>query len=141
MGKNKKDRLVAERHFGSHHDSAAPPLIYMGTNRQSAGGWTSFAKYLGMPGKYCRWYGAFSLNRHDHPGRDEHMGRFVRDALAAEGVNVSSVTTDPQRLTALVILGQKTKILSVDFYRENCADMAIEPKICSLSSPSAKAIW
>src|SRR5687767_13878840 len=36
---------------------------------------------------------------------DEHMGRFVRESLAAEGVDVSHVTTDPKRLTGLVILG------------------------------------
>ena len=36
---------------------------------------------------------------------DEHMGRFVRETLAAEGVDVSHVKTDPARLTALVILG------------------------------------
>ena len=59
---------------------------------------------------------------------DEQMGRFVREALASEGVDVSHVVTDPSRLTALVILG----ISGPDsfphiFYRENCADLAIEP--------------
>jgi 5-dehydro-2-deoxygluconokinase len=36
---------------------------------------------------------------------DEHNGRFVRETLQAEGVDVSHVTTDPKRLTALVFLG------------------------------------
>ena len=59
---------------------------------------------------------------------DEHMGRFVREALAAEGVDTSAVRTDPRRLTGLVLLG----IESADsfphiFYRENCADMGLEP--------------
>src|SRR5688572_26205252 len=36
---------------------------------------------------------------------DEHMGRFVREALKREGADVSHVTTDPERLTALVVLG------------------------------------
>ena len=36
---------------------------------------------------------------------DEHMGRFIRETLAAEGVDVSAVKTDPDRLSALVILG------------------------------------
>ena len=36
---------------------------------------------------------------------DEHMGRFVRETLAAEGVDVGHVHTDPQRLTGLVVLG------------------------------------
>ena len=36
---------------------------------------------------------------------DEHMGRFVREALQREGVDTSRVATDPDRLTALVVLG------------------------------------
>jgi 5-dehydro-2-deoxygluconokinase len=57
---------------------------------------------------------------------DEHMGRFVRETLAAEGVDVSHVRTDPARLTALVILGVKDQeTFPLIFYRENCADMAI----------------
>lgn len=59
---------------------------------------------------------------------DEQMGRFVREALAAEGVDVSHVTTDPDRLTGLVILGISGKdSFPHIFYRENCADLAIEP--------------
>ena len=36
---------------------------------------------------------------------DEHMGRFIREELAREGVDVRGVQTDPERLTALVLLG------------------------------------
>ena len=36
---------------------------------------------------------------------DEHMGRFIREELAREGVDVRGVKTDPDRLTALVLLG------------------------------------
>jgi 5-dehydro-2-deoxygluconokinase len=58
---------------------------------------------------------------------DDHMGRFVREALAAEGVDVSRVKTDPTRLTALVVLGIRDKnTFPLIFYRENCADMALE---------------
>ena len=58
---------------------------------------------------------------------DEQMGRFVREALAREGVDVSHVVTDPRRLTALVILGISGKnSFPHIFYRENCADLAIE---------------
>ena len=58
---------------------------------------------------------------------DEHMGRFIRETLAAEGVDVSHVATDPERLTALVVLGIRDKeIFPLIFYRENCADMAID---------------
>jgi 5-dehydro-2-deoxygluconokinase len=57
---------------------------------------------------------------------DEHNGRFVRDTLAAEGVDVSHVRTDPKRLTALVFLGiQDRTTFPLVFYRDNCADMAV----------------
>lgn len=58
---------------------------------------------------------------------DEQMGRFVREALAAEGVDTSHVITDPDRLTALVILGISDRhSFPHIFYRENCADLGIE---------------
>ncbi len=57
---------------------------------------------------------------------DEHMGRFIREELAAEGVDVRSVITDPDRLTALVLLGIRDDThFPLIFYRENCADMAL----------------
>ena len=59
---------------------------------------------------------------------NEHMGRFIQVTLAAEGVDVSHVVTDPERLTALVILGIRDKqTFPLIFYRENCADMALSP--------------
>ena len=57
---------------------------------------------------------------------DEHMGRFIREELAREGVDVRGVKTDPQRLTALVLLGIRDEHqFPLIFYRENCADMAL----------------
>lgn len=57
---------------------------------------------------------------------DEHMGRFLREELAREGVDVRGVKTDPERLTALVLLGiRDDKRFPLIFYRENCADMAL----------------
>ncbi|OYX40829.1 MAG: 5-dehydro-2-deoxygluconokinase [Rhodobacterales bacterium 32-67-9] len=57
---------------------------------------------------------------------DEHMGRFIREQLVREGVNVDGVKTDPERLTALVILGIRDEDqFPLIFYRENCADMAL----------------
>ncbi len=59
---------------------------------------------------------------------DEHMGRFVRESLACEGVDVSAVRTDPKRLTGLVLLGiENAESFPHIFYRENCADMGLEP--------------
>ncbi len=57
----------------------------------------------------------------------DHMGRFILEALGREGVDTRGVVTDPQRLTALVILGIVDKeTFPLIFYRENCADMAID---------------
>lgn len=57
---------------------------------------------------------------------DEHMGRFIREELAREGVDVRGVITDPDRLTALVLLGIRDETqFPLIFYRENCADMAL----------------
>lgn len=57
---------------------------------------------------------------------DEHMGRFIREELVREGVDVRGVKTDPERLTALVILGiRDEEQFPLIFYRENCADMAL----------------
>ncbi len=57
---------------------------------------------------------------------DEHMGRFIREELLREGVDVAGVKTDPERLTALVLLGiRDQEQFPLIFYRENCADMAL----------------
>lgn len=60
---------------------------------------------------------------------DEHMGRFVRETLREEGIDVSHVKTDPERLTALVLLSVADRnTFPLIFYRENCADMALLPE-------------
>ncbi len=60
---------------------------------------------------------------------DEQMGRFVLGALAAEGVDVSKVKTDPERLTGLVLLAMRGQDdFPLLFYRERCADMALSPE-------------
>ena len=57
---------------------------------------------------------------------DEHMGRFIIEQLRREGVNTDGVVTDPDRLTALVLLGiRDQEQFPLIFYRENCADMAL----------------
>ena len=57
---------------------------------------------------------------------DEHMGRFIRETLERENVDTTGVITDPERLTALVLLGiQDEEHFPLIFYRENCADMAL----------------
>jgi 5-dehydro-2-deoxygluconokinase len=60
---------------------------------------------------------------------DEQMGRFVRATLEAEGVDVSRVKTDPERLTGLVLLSIRGEDdFPLLFYRERCADMALAPE-------------
>lgn len=57
---------------------------------------------------------------------DEHMGRFLRQALQRVGCDTRYLITDKERLTALVILGIKDQnTFPLIFYRDNCADMAI----------------
>jgi 5-dehydro-2-deoxygluconokinase len=91
---------------------------------------TSFAKYVG--GSPCNTViGGSRLGLNcaliTRVG-DEHMGRFVRETLAAEGVDVTGIKTDPSRLTGLVILGiQDRDTFPLIFYRESCADMGLEP--------------
>lgn len=56
----------------------------------------------------------------------DHMGRFIREQLVREGVDVRGVIDDPARLTALVLLGIRDREnFPLIFYRENCADMAL----------------
>ena len=57
---------------------------------------------------------------------DEHMGRFIREELRREGVDVRGVKTDPARLTALVLLGIRDETsFPLIFFRADCADMAL----------------
>ena len=57
---------------------------------------------------------------------DEHMGRFIQEQLAREGVSTQGVKVDPDRLTALVLLGiRDSEQFPLIFYRENCADMGL----------------
>ena len=58
---------------------------------------------------------------------DEHMGRFIREQCAREGVDVTGIHTDPSRLTSIVVLGiRDEKTFPLIFYRDNCADGALD---------------
>lgn len=60
---------------------------------------------------------------------DEQMGRFIREQLLREGVSVEGLKTDPERLTALVLLSVEAEGVSpMIFYRSDCADMALAPE-------------
>ncbi|WP_266158074.1 bifunctional 5-dehydro-2-deoxygluconokinase/5-dehydro-2-deoxyphosphogluconate aldolase [Dyella silvatica] len=90
---------------------------------------SSFAKYLGGSSGNTA-FGAARLGlRTAMLSRvgDDHMGRFLLQTLSREGCDVSQVQLDRQRLTALVLLGIKDRdSFPLIFYRENCADMAID---------------
>lgn len=59
---------------------------------------------------------------------NEQMGRFIREQLVREGVNVAGVKTDPERLTALALLSvESDNSFPLLFYRDNCADNALCP--------------
>ena len=90
---------------------------------------SSFAKYLGGSSGNCAFGTARLGLRSAMLTRvgDDHMGRFLLDTLRSVGCDVSHVRADPQRLTGLVLLGIKDReTFPLVFYRENCADMAIE---------------
>lgn len=90
---------------------------------------SSFAKYLGGSSANAA-FGAARLGLRtamlSRVGGD-HMGRFLLETLSREGCDISQVQIDHQRLTALVLLGIKDRdTFPLIFYRENCADMAID---------------
>jgi 5-dehydro-2-deoxygluconokinase len=72
----------------------------------------------------------------------DHMGRFIREELVREGVDVRGVRTDSERLTALVVLGIRSReSFPLIFYRENCADMALcEQDLDAAYLASARAV-
>ena len=88
----------------------------------------SFAKYVGgSPTNTAVAAARLGLNTGllTRVGAD-HMGRFIREQLVREGVDVRGVLADSQRLTALVVLGIRDReTFPLIFYRENCADMAL----------------
>ena len=89
---------------------------------------SSFAKYLGGSSGNVA-YGTARLGLQSamlaRVG-NEHLGLFLRETLQGVGCDTTHLITDPQRLTALAILGIKDKeTFPLVFYRDNCADMAL----------------
>lgn len=90
---------------------------------------TSFAKYLGGSSANIAFGTARLGLKSAMLSRvgDDHMGRFLTESLEREGCDVSHVKVDHDRLTALVVLGLKDRdTFPLIFYRENCADMAVD---------------
>jgi 5-dehydro-2-deoxygluconokinase len=104
----------------------------------------SFAKYVGGSPTNTAIAAArlgLSVGLLTRVGAD-HMGRFIREELVREGVDVRGVHTDPARLTALVVLGIRNReSFPLIFYRENCADMALcEQDLDEAYLASARAV-
>jgi 5-dehydro-2-deoxygluconokinase len=72
----------------------------------------------------------------------EQMGGFIKEQLFREGVETAGIVTDPDRLTALVLLSVEAEGVSpMIFYRADCADMALcEDDISEEFIASARAI-
>ena len=98
--------------FGSHLEDARSMAKYLGG---SSGNLAFGVARLGMRSAMISRVG------------DEQMGRFLTQSLQAEGCDTSQVQIDPERLTALVLLGLKDRdTFPLLFVRENCADMAVD---------------
>lgn len=89
---------------------------------------SSFSKYVGgCPANIAIGTARLGL-RVAHVTRvgDDQHGRFLRDQLAKEGVDVSHVRTDPARLTGVAFLGIRDQdTFPLLHYRDDCADMAV----------------
>ena len=89
---------------------------------------TSFAKYIGGSSTNiaaCASRMGLNTALITRVG-DEHLGRFIVEQLQREGVDTSQIVVDPQRPTAMVVLGIKDRdTFPLVFVRENCADMAL----------------
>lgn len=105
---------------------------------------SSFAKYLGgSPTNTAAGLARLGLKSAVITSvGDEPMGRFIIETLQREGVETRGVKIDPDRLTALVILGiRDQKTFPLIFYRENCADMGLcEDDIDPAFIRSSKAV-
>ncbi|MHC8287386.1 bifunctional 5-dehydro-2-deoxygluconokinase/5-dehydro-2-deoxyphosphogluconate aldolase [Pseudomonas sp. XS1P51] len=105
---------------------------------------SSFAKYLGGSSANIAFGTARLGLKSAMLSRvgDDHMGRFLVESLAREGCDVSGIKIDPERLTAMVLLGLKDReTFPLVFYRENCADMALRAQdISEAFIASSKAL-
>jgi len=98
--------------FGSHLEDARSMAMYLGG---SSANLAFGVARLGLKSAMISRVG------------NEQMGRFLTEALQQAGCDTSQVQVDPERLTALVLLGLKDRdTFPLLFVRENCADMAVD---------------
>ncbi|MCH9780941.1 MAG: 5-dehydro-2-deoxygluconokinase [Alphaproteobacteria bacterium] len=93
---------------------------------------TSFARYVGgCPANIAIGMARLGMRVGfiTRVGEDQ-MGRYIREQMRREHVDVTGIQTDAERLTALAILAIRTdEEFPLLFYRHDCADMAINPAL------------
>ncbi|MET9554653.1 sugar kinase [Streptomyces sp. NPDC006645] len=92
-----------------------------------AGAESNVAMYLADHGVPARWVSALG---------DDPFGRRVRERIAASGVDVSGVRTDPARPTGLLVKNPGTDATTVHYYRAGSAASALGPS--ALDSPTVR---
>jgi len=121
--------MTAERSFDVISLGRATLDLYaqqLGARLEDA---TSFAKHLGGAGAAIAFGCARLGLRVAMIARvgDDAAGRFVVETLAGEGCDVSHVAVDPERRTALMMLGIRDRdSLAQAMYRDHCADLALD---------------
>ncbi|MET4924487.1 sugar kinase [Streptomyces sp. PSRA5] len=92
-----------------------------------AGAESNVAMYLADHGVPARWVSALG---------DDPFGRRVRERIAASGVDVSGVRTDPARPTGLLVKDPGTHATGVHYYRAGSAASALGPP--TLDEPAVR---
>lgn len=92
-----------------------------------AGAESNLAMYLADHGVPARWVSALG---------DDPFGRRVRERIAASGVDVSGVRTDPARPTGLLVKNPGADATGVHYYRTGSAASALGPS--ALDDPAVR---
>ncbi|MFD4769250.1 sugar kinase [Streptomyces niveus] len=92
-----------------------------------AGAESNVAMYLADHGVPARWVSALG---------DDPFGRRVRERIAASGVDLSGVRTDPARPTGLLVKNPGTDSTGVHYYRSGSAASALGP--ATLDDPAVR---
>ena len=104
---------------------------------------SSLAKYLGGSSANMAYGVArqgLSVSMLTRVGND-HMGRFLIEEFQRVGVDTSHIQVDDRRLTGLVLLSVKDReTFPLIFYRNDCADMALEKTFSESYIASARAL-
>lgn len=92
-----------------------------------AGAESNVAMYLADHGVPARWVSALG---------DDPFGRRVRERIAASGVDITGVHTDPARPTGLLVKNPGPDSTGVHYYRTGSAAAALGPRI--LDEPAVR---